>query len=227
MVPGTYIDADERDGLPSGKDADDARYEAERVVRSHTRGRRFGMGGKLKRRRTEKRFKTSESYRRSHSPAESEASHDIERDAGKESLDGAGVLSALLTLYDHDTSSASIASTPGRTSIDGVPEKPWMHQKEDNYKRYESRRPRPMSRLSTEISPHSSGTDSPPKPRIGKKTITKFAPSGMFSGSKRPRSDGGVFGPLITSTGNLAGIAAPTSSQLQPDSNKPGYRLSR
>jgi len=34
-------------------------------------------------------------------------------------------------------------------------------------------------------------------------------------------------GSLIASTGNLAGIAAPVHSQLQPNVKRPGYRLSR
>ncbi|KAF8226480.1 DUF1212-domain-containing protein [Tricholoma matsutake] len=41
------------------------------------------------------------------------------------------------------------------------------------------------------------------------------------------RSDAGVFGPLIASTGNLIGAASPISSGLQPDVRKPGYHLSR
>ena len=40
-------------------------------------------------------------------------------------------------------------------------------------------------------------------------------------------SESRVIGSLIASTGNLAGIAAPVHSQLQPNVKRPGYRLSR
>ena len=52
----------------------------------------------------------------------------------------------------------------------------------------------------------------------------------IFGHVSRPaaaRSAGGVFGPLIASTGNLTGVAAPQSSRLQPNLKRPGYKLSR
>jgi hypothetical protein len=36
-----------------------------------------------------------------------------------------------------------------------------------------------------------------------------------------------VIGPLIAGTGNLAGMASPASSALQPNVKRPGYHLSR
>jgi hypothetical protein len=41
------------------------------------------------------------------------------------------------------------------------------------------------------------------------------------------RSDAGVFGPLIATTGNLAGIASPSHAGVAPDPTQPGHRLSR
>ena len=48
---------------------------------------------------------------------------------------------------------------------------------------------------------------------------------GIISRSKAARSDGGVIGSVIASTGNIAGAAAPVPSTLQPDVDKPGFRL--
>ncbi|CED84551.1 Domain of unknown function DUF3815 [Phaffia rhodozyma] len=48
--------------------------------------------------------------------------------------------------------------------------------------------------------------------------------------SSRPyfaKSSAGVFGGLIATTGNLAGIAAPVASQLAPDAHRPGFHLTR
>lgn len=52
----------------------------------------------------------------------------------------------------------------------------------------------------------------------------------VFGHVARPaaaRNAGGVFGPLIASTGNIAGVAAPHASTLQPNVKRPGYSLSR
>ncbi|PCH39674.1 DUF1212-domain-containing protein, partial [Wolfiporia cocos MD-104 SS10] len=49
-------------------------------------------------------------------------------------------------------------------------------------------------------------------------------------GESRPpqtRNAAGVFGPLIASTGNIAGAAAPQHSTLAPSVKRPGYHLSR
>ncbi|KAL0564685.1 pheromone-regulated protein prm10 [Marasmius crinis-equi] len=43
----------------------------------------------------------------------------------------------------------------------------------------------------------------------------------------KARGAGGVIGPLIASTGNIAGAAAPTNSRLAPTLKRPGYHLSR
>ena len=50
------------------------------------------------------------------------------------------------------------------------------------------------------------------------------------SGHGRPvqaRNAGGVFGTLITSTGNLSGAAAPGPSSVAPNVTRPGYHLAR
>ena len=47
---------------------------------------------------------------------------------------------------------------------------------------------------------------------------------GIISRPKAARSDGGVIGLLIASTGNIAGAAAPVPSTLQPYVDKPGFR---
>ena len=52
----------------------------------------------------------------------------------------------------------------------------------------------------------------------------------FMGGDGRPaqaRNDGGVFGSLIASTGNIAGVAAPHQARIAPNTKRPGYQLSR
>ena len=56
------------------------------------------------------------------------------------------------------------------------------------------------------------------------------APLSLLGLNSRPpqtRSSGGVLGPLIASTGNIAGAAAPHSSRIAPNVKRPGYHLSK
>ncbi|KAI0942559.1 hypothetical protein AcW1_003155 [Taiwanofungus camphoratus] len=52
-------------------------------------------------------------------------------------------------------------------------------------------------------------------------------PRGFESRPPPTRNAAGVFGPLIASTGNITGVAAPTPATLAPSLKRPGYHLSR
>lgn len=68
------------------------------------------------------------------------------------------------------------------------------------------------------------------KQRVYHSKAWSFDMPSIFGHVSRPaaaRNAGGVFGPLIASTGNIAGVAAPHASTLQPNIKRPGYKLSR
>ena len=245
-VPGNFIEANEKAGLPSTKDSDGyAQIEAARVVRSHTRKKYFGLSEKPQaqsnRKRTAKRTRT-----RAHNNGEdprSRVSTDVEHDGGKSINSGSmtgGVLSALLTLYNQqDLDSAS----PEHPVFNLPPEEPWISKDDGRSPRAMNEgqhRGRTLSRLAAEstsatTSSRSSSADSREnhyrsgENRSRKRSKLPFSPSVLFSGGKprEARSDAGVFGPLIASTGNLSGVASPVLSGLQPDVKRPGYHLSR
>ncbi|KAG6816824.1 hypothetical protein H0H87_002667 [Tephrocybe sp. NHM501043] len=232
---GNYIDATECAGLPGLSDPFDAAHEqAEQVVNSHTRKKWPGMSSS--RTKLTKRWnKTRKMF--GHTSDDSHDTTDVERDSETDipDLGGRGVLSTLLSLYDQEMDLPSGMSTPG-TSVDDF--KPWIHPKED--------RPHPLrlgpldqprrSKLVEEVQPESpslsrqsSREDEESEKKRKQNRFHQFSPSSLFHRHKNPkaRSGGGVFGPLIASTGNLTGFVAPSQSQLQPDFKRPGYRLSR
>ena len=241
-VPGeNYIDRDERAGLP-GRNAERASLaRAAKVVGAHKSGLfgfgalRFGAQGHRKHRR-----------RRSQ-----DASSDVE--AGAETPNaaprrplGSGVLSALLTLYDNPHADAnSEASSPVRRSFE---------ERERDRDRGRSRERPTFSRgfsfetlgrsftssslgslASTARSP--GGVGGGPEGGSGGgggggggRGSGSSIYRGFGLGDSRPaqtRSAAGVFGPLIASTGNIAGVAAPGATTIAPNVKRPGYHLSR
>ncbi|KAG6812586.1 hypothetical protein H0H92_002055 [Tricholoma furcatifolium] len=217
-VPGNYIDATERAGLPGMQDSSDAAQEqAEKVVNSHTRKRRFGHRPKFVKKwnKTRKMFSGGNS--------EDTENTDVERNAGTDDtpqVGGGGVLSTLLTLYGEGMDMSSGVSTPAG-SVEDLRERPWAHLPQ-----------RPPSSLGNEVIPDSPSLSRTSSRGEEEKKASKFQqlnPSHLLSRHKNPkaRNAGGVFGPLIASTGNLTGFVAPSQSQLQPDIKRPGYHLSR
>ncbi|KAI0750391.1 hypothetical protein C8Q74DRAFT_1211863 [Fomes fomentarius] len=219
-VPGeVFIDSNETAGLP-GRDVEKyAQEQAEKVVRAH-KYNLFHFSGKSRRRSTsDPKGKKS---RRDYFKERSERG-DVEKSAEayhESAPHPTGVLSALLSMYD---SMQSGATTPTvRSSSD------------------ESR---PSSPYVGPISTSSSMMPPPPVPRSSD-AGTYFAQNTSASslrppshpwtktifGDGRPaktRSGAGVFGPLIASAGNIAGVAAPTPATVGPDLKRPGYHLSR
>ncbi|GLB38464.1 putative DUF1212-domain-containing protein [Lyophyllum shimeji] len=197
-VPGNFIDATEREGLPGIPDPTDyAHRQAQKVVRAHMRRRFFDFGSRSAMRKWKLRKAQKE---RARGPTEPYATEDIEREADTETsqVQGKGVLSALLPLYTHDTDTSTTVSTPTISTLDDMYERPVPPRRQPSFSVREPR-------------------------------FAHFAPSALLSRRQaaKTRSGAGVFGPLITSTGNLTGFAAPAPSRLQPDYKRPGYRLSR
>ncbi|KAG6885257.1 hypothetical protein C0992_005285 [Termitomyces sp. T32_za158] len=230
-VPGNYIDATERAGLPGTSDPFTAQREAEKVVDSHMRqclsARKLKLGKRWK--RTKKMGYGGSRL------TDSEDNTDIERHAGigTHKMRGGGVLSTLLSLYGQDPDFVSGTSTPGGYSLDGSPD-PDCYPRKDHDIVY-----RPGSKLpvtphhshsmteATSESPSLSGQSTLLGTEPKESKLHQFSPSILIHRHKNTRRGGGVFGPLIASTGNLTGVVAPTQSQLQPDIKRPGYRLSR
>lgn len=219
-VPGeVFIGSNETAGLP-GRDVEKyAKEQAEKVVRAH-KYNLFHFSGKSRRRSAnDPKGKKS---RRDYFKERSERG-DVEKGAEafhESAPHPTGVLSALLSMYD---SMQSGATTPTvRSSFD------------------ESR---PSSPYVGPISTSSSMMPPPPVPRSSDTGIyfaqntsasSLRAPSHPWTktifGDGRPaktRSGAGVFGPLIASAGNIAGVAAPTPATVAPDLKRPGYHLSR
>jgi hypothetical protein len=248
-VPGNFIDASEKVGLPGIRDSDGyARTEAARVVRSHTR-KRFGALGRKSRVRHNRKTLVDEKTTRNgdgdRPTRKSADSTDIEHDAASSTNSlsmGGGVLSALLTLYNQqDSGSFSTPSIPERPLRELPPEKTWLQVPTETYRKLgteheELQRGRPSSVPTASFSPGSSSRGSSVDSQEGNhrgennraRSKIPFS-SSMFAGGKprQARSDAGVLGPLIASTGNLMGVGSPASSELQPDVKRPGYHLLR
>ncbi|KAH9475044.1 Pheromone-regulated membrane protein 10 [Psilocybe cubensis] len=125
---------------------------------------------------------------------------DAERHPDDSSVHGKGILSTVLNLYQYPSSARSLFSS--RSSLES----------DSGHSGSEVE--------SSDLLPQDRKVYSRPKVKM---------PS-MFGRTTRPstaRSGAGVFGPLIVSAGNLAGVAAPQASQLQPNVKRPGYKLSR
>ncbi|KAG5643469.1 hypothetical protein DXG03_000901 [Asterophora parasitica] len=223
-VPGNFIDSSERAGLPGASEPHgSARQQAERVVQSHTR-RGISRYTRAKHTRMKKKKYTKECV----GPPESRDISDAERDseAATPHFGSGGVLSALLSLYGQEPDLSSGASTAVTS-----PPRPWVHPQE-NSRHHKRDEPRHVpSNLASEVIPtpptlsRRSSFEERKEPRF-----SRLTPANLVlrrHKTSKTQSGAGVFGPLIASTGNLTGFAAPIQSQLQPDLKRPGYRLSR
>lgn len=160
LVPGeNYIDPGEHDGLPGTTNLEGySREQAKNVVRAHTRSKR-SWGGWFNPGRGERPADKKKSKGKSHRHHDSTSDNEKDRDTDIEASAydsmsnnprrmGGGVLSALLTLYDHQNQSQSTFSTTttARSSMDmsdyhgngnssraradapvDPPAKPWLH----------------------------------------------------------------------------------------------------
>lgn len=242
-VPGNFIDAHENAGLPGTKDSDSyAQTRAARVVRTHTRKLYSGLGRKPRVRDNKESFTERHKSRMTERDRLSDTldSTDIEHDAAApdSSLSmGGGVLSALLTLYNErqDSSSAATPSTLGLPSRQISSEKSSIRGLMDDHPETSEDIPsrKPFSRLTSD-GPSSRGSSPDGREgvrhrRHGRTRSKVPRPSSIFYGGKpkQARSDAGVLGPLIASTGNLMGVGSPASGELQPNVKRPGFHLLR
>ncbi|KAG6843927.1 hypothetical protein H0H93_016803, partial [Arthromyces matolae] len=172
-VPGNYIEATERAGLP-GKS--DVHQEAERVVNSHTDKRLVESKSKTAKRFNRNRLgKTVEPINES---------TDVEREADVKhpQLKG-GVLSTLLSLYDEETDLMSGYSTPA--SLD-EPNRPWLCSTEDGHRHQSPYSERGIMSDSPSLSRQSTllGTEA--------KEAKAFSPSSLLQRHKKPKTRSGA-----------------------------------
>ncbi|TFK38574.1 hypothetical protein BDQ12DRAFT_712934 [Crucibulum laeve] len=228
-VPNNYIDPEEREGLPGTKDLRTfSRKKAAKFVEAHLRAR-SAKGMVMRDKRTSRRRGTSnkraDEQGTSHGDSYEMDEYRIDIESNTTPTpEGRGLLSTILDLYDHPEAASSeiLTESPGDESFtwsEGYTDTEGEGTKGEYDREPEADHNRPTRREG-------------PK----KKEETPTSPSrhpflswSRFGGSRPSphRSDAGVFGALIASTGNLTGLAAPGPSRLQPNINRPGYRLSR
>ncbi|KAJ7058039.1 DUF1212-domain-containing protein [Mycena amicta] len=230
-VPGTYIGPDEDAGLPGTADLEDyANRTAAKVVRAHNR-KGFFRG--FRKNRKQKVKEDSMEYDRSH-----DAEQNLVTVESANPPLGGGVLSALLTLYNDQNPVNSTPSTPGTDPLHDIP---WVTPPRASEKK---RTPTPSTSTLAPagediplIDSSSRQNTTPPSTSrpdfIGRShartgsTSSLAALKNILPVPQKQRNSAGVFGALIASTGNIAGAAAPVSTQLAPDIKRPGYHLSR
>ncbi|KAF8900860.1 hypothetical protein CPB84DRAFT_1847098 [Gymnopilus junonius] len=131
-----------------------------------------------------------------------------------------GILSTLLDLYQHpeDNMSSASSASSRTSSSDKLWNRAWNQSSSSDFSRFIPRGPRLKPPALPKNVPR--GFHIPSLKQLPEKL-------GITTRPAAARSAGGVFGPLIASTGNLTGVAAPYSSRLQPNVKRPGYGLSR
>lgn len=205
-VPDNYIDPFEDSGLPGTKDLHAySQKRATKVVQGHLRSIRGAPGaGPRKKKKMEDYFSPRDGSSAFSSPSEL---RDVEEGMPGDEIYTSSqgrILSSVLQLYG-EGGHMGFGSTSTLASI-----------------------------TSTRVgSPDEHENVRPGKAAEGKgkkkyQHIKSRLPASSFSSRPRQsRNAGGVIGSLIASTGNLAGVAAPVHSQLQPNVKRPGYHLSR
>ncbi|OCH92004.1 DUF1212-domain-containing protein [Obba rivulosa] len=237
-VPGEhYIDSNETAGLPGTNVERYSQVQAEKVVRAHRRGLFGALGfGRASDSESEHRHRRERSHsrdrprrhRRFFLGGDSDVPTDVEkqrpraedRSHSPDSPRPNGVLSALLSLYDHN--GVSGVSTPARSSFDDS-KPPSIFGATSSVTDAESVAP-PVVPVSSRAEPFASANASMTSLKLPRaRTLASLGESRMPA----TRSGAGVFGPLIASTGNITGAAAPTASTVAPNIKRPGYHLSR
>ena len=147
-------------------------------------------------------------HRRDRSKSPNTRPSDVERDGQSPAVvpqsSGQGVLSALLMLYENATAASSSASLTPRLSPGSCRDSP------DGARR-------------TSPDAHS-GRSERAQPSFFTRPLKTLGVSDL---PPQTRNAAGVFGPLIASTGNITGAAAPKHSTIAPSVKRPGFHLSR
>ncbi|OBZ72872.1 hypothetical protein A0H81_06707 [Grifola frondosa] len=242
-VPGEhYIDHNETAGLP-GVDVERYSHEqAQKVVQAH-RHRLFGGFRQRHRRASDgeppgsgehhhqkKKEKKPRFFGGRDSSDTDTVPVDVEKIAeGRDSNTSKpyvarGVLSTLLGLYDHSSGSQSELST--RCPSFDESNTPSVFGRSSTIDSDAHTLSTQRSQSSRNLYPPSVGNDSMSSLRAPTHPWTRPFSFGDSRMSAR-RSGAGVFGPLIASTGNISGVAAPASSTVAPNIKRPGYHLSR
>lgn len=228
-IPGeTYIDKDETAGLPGTDIEAFSQERAAQVVQAHKHGlfgHRFGLGFHGRKRKPS--VGRGRTRREDGSDADTDVEQVAESSAAATGAPGTGVLSTLLSLYEHDPTSTASGFSTTRSSFDytdSCATSLYETTTKDSYV--------PTASTTVDTSrrvDQSQGV--PPSPSSLKSPRHPWTTSLPFHlRDKRPvaaRSSAGVVGALIASTGNLSGAAAPTNSSLAPEVKRPGYHLSR
>jgi hypothetical protein len=238
-VPNHMIQEGERSGLPGTADLERfSQKRASQVVRSHTQKGRKGLSALRKNKRSKAHdMEASRLNDGNHTDTDVEKSSFDSRGYEPTLPPGSGILSALLSLYDNRYPHSG-ASTPARSHS---PE----HDRQSRsrlpafspgaMKHKKERRARSKQR-NVDFTAPKQASDTPPvssnleERKTGLSSRRAQAPLSLLGMSDRPPQSctgGGVLGPLIATTGNIMGAAAPRANTLGPDIERPGYHLSR
>lgn len=217
-IPGeTYIGENETAGLPGTDIEAYSQQQATQVVQAHRRRflSRFAPRSRSQSPSREVRHRRRRTFQSSDvdTDAETDVEHAGEsRASAPPPRPGPSILSTLLSLYD--TSGGTSPSSLRRTHS------------------FESSRPASLYETNTHESgfehhqdAHANAPASSEK--SGKKWKVKLPFKHHHSKSSPTTARPGVFAPLIASTSNLSGAAAPTPSTIAPSIQRPGYHLSR
>ncbi|PCH34927.1 hypothetical protein WOLCODRAFT_155584 [Wolfiporia cocos MD-104 SS10] len=240
----------ETTGLPGAGTECRSAQQAQKVVGAHRRGlwgrvgwasrRQLAAPGRAAKRKSGASTEASETKkarRRWRLPIISAPSSEAEAGADRAYTPvqprGSGVLSALLQLYDAaDASSHTLAPTSTRSSFDGGGGSYFpatrTRDKAERRAREEERRRAKAERAAAAAEgerPRWAGSANGSAVSL---TLLKISIPRPWGESRPPqaRNAAGVFGPLIVSTGNIAGAAAPQHSTLAPSVKQPRYHLS-
>ncbi|KAL7278313.1 hypothetical protein ACG7TL_008289 [Trametes sanguinea] len=247
-IPGeNFIGQHETAGVPRSNIDKWSQDQAKKVVAAHKNGflKNFFGGGRHKRSRSTEPL-TDSGERRARNRRSGffnfDHSGDVEKSAEvrNERQDNApkGVLSTLLSLYEPASGFQSGFSTPARSSMDeSRPSSMYsgtlasVNEKGKSTSAELMPPPPVPNRADRE---RAEGHSYPPSmPNVSTNSLRP--PNSPWTrtlgfGDSRPsaaRSGAGVFGPLIASAGNIAGVAAPAPVTVAPNCKRPGYHLSR
>ena len=227
QLDGVYISPEETEGLPAPnhQSGSSARSQASGLVKAHRTGRYGFFGSRRK-------------HSKTHPTPTAKTVVDVEKAPATSlgqtprqplGIGGApGVLSSLLTLYDHQSRSGT--STPILYSDDDASGNPLSRKHRQSSSRetlskYFATTKRNNDTVQEGQSSRASSTPpskTPPIqiPRAVKSALPNSRPTAA-------RSAGGVFGGLIATTGNIMGVATPVAASVAPNAKKSGFHLSR
>lgn len=226
-IPNVPIPEEEDAGLPTAEDIKQlAERQAERIVKTHTRRLSKGhpilpqpaLAAQGKSRAREKRRDIDERAIGNGDKSDDLELRDLESKGVEEEAegDGKGILSTLLKLYEppgsgYASSYVSSAASSGRSSPTSI----WSRDDQE-----------PSARSADKTAHGRFDDKSRKRSRVPRPRAT--IPSlGLVPRPTQARTGAGVFGPLIAATGSLTGVAAPHHGGLQPNLERPGYKLSR